>query len=47
MLFNLLSSRNGKVSIIVTMSLDFNKLEKLFKDSILTKAIINILALLP
>lgn len=43
-LFNLLSSRNDKGSIIVTTNLDFERWEEVFKDPMLTGAIVDRLA---
>ena len=43
-LFNLLSSRNDKGSIIVTTNLDFNRWEEIFKDPMLTGAMVDRLA---
>lgn len=43
-LFNLLSSRNEKRSIIVTTNLDFNRWEEIFKDPMLTGAMVDRLA---
>lgn len=43
-LFNLLSSRNDKGSIIVTTNLDFNRWEEVFKDPMLTGAMVDRLA---
>ena len=44
MLFNLLSSRNDKASIIVTTNLNFERWEEIFKDPMLTGAIVDRLA---
>lgn len=44
MLFNLLSNRNEKGSIIITTNLSFDRWEEVFKDPILTTAIIDRLA---
>lgn len=44
MLFNLLSSRNDKGSIIVTTNLTFDRWEEIFKDPTLTGALIDRLA---
>lgn len=44
MLFNLLSNRHGKGSVIITTNLAFEQWENLFKDPILTGAIIDRLA---
>ena len=44
MLFNLISSRNDKGSIIVTSNLTFNRWEEIFKDPTLTSALIDRLA---
>ena len=43
-LFNLLSSRNDKGSIILTTNLTFERWEEVFKDPMLTGAIIDRLA---
>ena len=43
-LFNLISSRHGKGSIIITTNLTFENWENLFKDPVLTSAIIDRLA---
>lgn len=43
-LFNLLSSRNDKGSIIVTSNLTFDRWEEIFKDPMLTGAIVDRLA---
>lgn len=43
-LFNLLSSRNDKGSIILTTNLTFDRWEEVFKDPMLTGAIIDRLA---
>jgi DNA replication protein DnaC len=44
MLFNLISSRNDKKSIIVTSNLTFDRWEEVFKDPTLTAALIDRLA---
>lgn len=44
MLFNLISSRNDKGSIIVTSNLSFDRWEEIFKDPTLTGALIDRLA---
>lgn len=44
MLFNLISARNDKGSIIVTSNLTFNRWEEVFKDPTLTGALIDRLA---
>jgi DNA replication protein DnaC len=44
MLFNLISSRNDKGSIIVTSNLTFDRWEEVFKDPTLTSALIDCLA---
>ena len=44
MLFNLISSRNDKGSIIVTSNLTFDRWEEVFKDTTLTGALIESLA---
>lgn len=44
MLFNLISSRNDKGSIIVTSNLTFDRWEEVFKDTTLTGALIDRLA---
>lgn len=43
-LFNLLSSRNDKGTIIVTTNLDFNRWEEIFKDPMLTGVMVDRLA---
>ena len=43
-LFNLLSSRNDKGSIILTTNLNFERWEEVFKDPVLTGAIVDRLA---
>ena len=43
-LFNLLSNRNDKGSIIITTNLTFDRWEEVFKDKVLTSAIIDRLA---
>ncbi len=43
-LFNLLSNRNDKGSIIITTNLTFDRWEEIFKDPILTGAIVDRLA---
>ncbi len=43
-LFNLLSNRNDKGSIIITTNLVFNRWEEIFKDTMLTGAIVDRLA---
>jgi len=44
MLFNLISSRNDKGSIIITSNLTFDRWEEVFKDPTLTSALIDRLA---
>ena len=44
LLFNLLSNRHGKGSIVITTNLAFEQWENLFKDPVLTGAIIDRLA---
>jgi len=44
MLFNLISSRNDKKSIVVTSNLTFDRWEEVFKDPTLTAALIDRLA---
>ena len=44
MLFNLISARNDKGSIIVTSNLTFDRWEEVFKDPTLTGALIDRLA---
>ena len=44
LLFNLISSRNDKKSIIVTSNLTFDRWEEVFKDPTLTAALIDRLA---
>lgn len=44
MLFNLISSRNDKGSIVVTSNLSFDRWEEIFKDPTLTGALIDRLA---
>jgi len=44
MLFNLLSNRNDKGSIIITTNLTFDRWEEIFKDPMLTGAIVDRLA---
>ncbi|WP_391527684.1 ATP-binding protein [Peptoniphilus harei] len=44
MLFNLLSFRNDKGSIILTTNLNFERLEEVFKDPTLTGTIVERLA---
>lgn len=44
LLFNLISNRHGKGSIIITTNLTFEKWESLFKGPVLTGAIIDRLA---
>lgn len=44
LLFNLLSSRNDKGSIILTTNLNFERWEEIFKDPMLTGAIVDRLA---
>lgn len=44
LLFNLLSNRHGKGSVIITTNLAFEQWENLFKDPVLTGAIIDRLA---
>lgn len=41
LLFNLISNRHGKGSIIITTNLTFENWENLFKDPVLTGAIID------
>ncbi len=43
-LFNLLSNRNDKGSIIITTNLSFDRWEEIFKDPMLTGAIVDRLA---
>jgi DNA replication protein DnaC len=43
-LFNLLSNRNDKGSIIITTNLSFDRWEEIFKDTMLTGAIVDRLA---
>ena len=43
-LFNLLSNRNDKGSIIITTNLTFDRWEEIFKDTMLTGAMVNRLA---
>ena len=43
-LFNLLSNRNDKGSIIITTNLTFDRWEEIFKDTMLTGAIVDRLA---
>lgn len=43
-LFNLLSNRNDKGSIIITTNLSFDRWEEIFKDAMLTGAIVDRLA---
>ncbi len=43
-LFNLISSRNGKKSLIVTSNLELNRWSEIFKDEVLTSAMIDRLA---
>ena len=43
-LFNLISSRNGKKSMIVTSNLELNRWNEIFKDEVLTAAMIGRLA---
>lgn len=43
-LFNLLSNRNDKGSVIITTNLTFNRWEEIFKDAMLTGAIVDRLA---
>lgn len=43
-LFNLLSNRNDKGSIIITTNLAFDRWEEIFKDPMLTGAIVDRLA---
>lgn len=43
-LFNLISSRNGKKSLIVTSNLELNRWSEIFKDEVLTLAMIDRLA---
>ena len=43
-LFNLLSNRNDKGSIIITTNLTFDRWEEIFKDAMLTGAIVDRLA---
>ena len=43
-LFNLLSSRNDKGSIVLTTNLTFERWEEIFKDTMLTGAIVDRLA---
>lgn len=44
MLFNLISNRNEKGSIIITTNLTFDRWEEIFKDAMLTGAIVDRLA---
>jgi DNA replication protein DnaC len=44
LLFNLLSNRNDKGSIIITTNLSFDRWEEIFKDSMLTGAMVDRLA---
>ena len=44
LLFNLLSNRNDKGSIIITTNLTFDRWEEIFKDTMLTGAIVDWLA---
>ena len=44
MLFNLISSRNNKGSVVVTSNLTFDRWEEVFKDPTLTSALIDRLA---
>ncbi len=43
-LFNLLSDRNDKGSIIITTNLNFDRWEEIFKDTMLTGAMVDRLA---
>lgn len=43
-LFNLLSERNDKGSIIITTNLNFDRWDEIFKDSVLTNAMVDRLA---
>ena len=43
-LFNLLSNRNDKGSIIITTNLTFDRWEEIFKDAMLTGAMVDRLA---
>ena len=43
-LFNLISSRNGKKSIVVTSNLELNRWKEIFRDEVLTAAMIDRLA---
>ena len=43
-LFNLLSNRNDKGSIIITTNLTFDRWDEIFKDTMLTGAIVDRLA---
>lgn len=43
-LFNLISSRNGKKSIVVTSNLELNRWKEIFRDEVLTAAMVDRLA---
>lgn len=43
-LFNLLSNRNTNGSIIITINLEFERWEEIFKDSMLTATIVDRIA---
>ena len=44
MLFNLISNRNDKGSILITTNLAFDRWEEIFKDAMLTGALVDRLA---